>query len=496
MARTRRIFSFGLLLTTSIIIGIFYFETYGQAKMSYLHQLASRKLYNDSLRTDHLLKDNAMLEKALLAALLQGTFGMDNNHKNNDAGDDMEFIKEPPRDAVLADEGNLRVKIPGLRPAVEDQKQIESPDAPAPTESPFYDVNVTDWTNTSRQVVASFSKYHHIESIHYWGAAQNDRFRPHEEALFAIRRYQSPWLVQFRPPVPLPFNSTICNGSPPFFLIVVPSTPSNRMGRMAIRNTWGSLAQTGVWPNRKLNAKVQILFVVGYEVTYPRFDPVIHEESETYHDILEFSMTEDYRKLTVKMLGTLRWINDNCKGVGFVLKADEDTFVNIPLFVDFLLLYQGGMSRTVLGTMYNAPYVRRWGKWRLSILEYPFERFPSYASGSSYLIAGDALDDLLKASEFFIPIPIEDAFISGVLPKAAGIRRYHTPAMSMMGEAAFSRNFPKMCDFMSTRLTITDCTMDIFDRMWMAVQVDYCRASGRWGLENIAEKWQFKRPSN
>ncbi|KAI8792541.1 beta-1,3-galactosyltransferase 1 [Biomphalaria glabrata] len=463
-------------------LGTFFFQPLDPTRLKYLQYLASAKAYRDNLRF-HLFKNrNASVEESLIAALLQSEDAEIEASEKEDVPE-MLLIKEPPKNVSGVDIGNL---------GQNKSQVVES----SPYDPDYYEMTLPHWYNSSEKIVASFARYHHLDRIHFWGAAHNDRFRPHENALFAIRRYQSPWLLQFRPPVPLPLVGNVCQGTPPFLLIIIPSMPRNRIGRMAIRKTWGSVGHTGSWPNGKINAKVQILFVMGHEVTSPRFDPIIRQEIEEFKDILQFDMTEDYRKLTIKMLGTLRWVNDNCRGLGFFLKADEDTFVNIPVFVDFLLLNQNYLWKTVLGTMYNAPYVRRWGKWSLSILEYPFERFPSYASGSSYLISGGAIDDLLKASEFFIPIAIEDAFITGILPKSAGIRRYHTPAMSVMGEVSYLKSNPSMCDFLSSRLAITDCTNEIFDRIWLAQQINYCRQNERWGLEDIADKWAFKRPSN
>ncbi|KAH9513220.1 Beta-1,3-galactosyltransferase 5 [Bulinus truncatus] len=473
------------------VLGTFYFQPLDPTRRKYRQYLAYAKWYKDSLQAHSYKRGNhSISEESLIASLLQQPEENEEDAPRKEMPD-MQVIQDPPPNGSGLDIGNLRQKSNLTSHEVQAIKEIHHQYDPD-----YYEATFSHWFNSSEKIVASISRHHQIDKIHFWGAAHNDRFRPHENSLFAIRRYQSPWLLQFRPPVPLPLVGDICKGTPPFLLIVVPSMPRNRMGRMAIRKTWGSVGHTGSWPHGKINAKVQILFVMGHEVTSPRFDPVIRQEIETYQDILQFDMTEDYRKLTIKMLGTLRWVNDNCKGLGFFLKADEDTFINVNLFVDFLLINQNYLWKTVLGTMYNAPSVRRWGRWSLSILEYPFERFPSYASGSSYLISGSAIDDLLKASEFFIPIAIEDAFITGILPKSAGIRRYHTPSMSMMGEVSFFKSYPTMCEFLSSRLAITDCTSEIFDRIWLAIQINYCRQNERWGLEDIGERWSFKRPSN
>ncbi|XP_059172503.1 UDP-GlcNAc:betaGal beta-1,3-N-acetylglucosaminyltransferase 7-like [Physella acuta] len=506
IGKRRRIFVSGFFLTLTLLFGILYFETMSPARIKQLHDIANKsykKMLNDSLK-GAAAKGKSAEGNSLISSLDQAIAHASNNSNNakkdqvSDLVQNLKTYLEASKSEVSQPKDPAPSKPPEEnKPAVVEEyhREPEPYNLKAePNPAQFYDVSVPVPGDNSRQMTIGISKHYQLNRItHSW--AEKDRFSPHENALFALRRYQSPWLLQFRPPIPIDFKSSICKGSPPFLLIVIPSSPTNRMSRMAIRQTWGSVGSSGAWPHRKVNAKVQVLFSIGHEVISPNLHHLIRLEKDKYQDILEFNMTEDYRKLTVKMLGILRWVNTNCPGVGFFLKADEDSFINVPLFVDYLLINQKSLSRSVMGAMYNAPPVRRWGKWRVSILEYPFQRFPTYASGSSYLIAGNAIGDIIKASEFFIPIAIEDAFITGILSKAAGITRYHCPAMAMMGEVTWSKGVPPMCDFLASRLAMTDCTVEIFDRIWLASQVDYCGTHERWGLEDIGNQWTFKRVS-
>ena len=40
-------------------------------------------------------------------------------------------------------------------------------------------------------------------------------------------------------------------------------------------------------------------------------------------------MLDDYYNLTLKVVGLLNWINDHCSRVDFVLKVDDDVYVNV-----------------------------------------------------------------------------------------------------------------------------------------------------------------------
>ncbi len=40
-------------------------------------------------------------------------------------------------------------------------------------------------------------------------------------------------------------------------------------------------------------------------------------------------MLDFYRNLTLKMAGLFNWINSNCPKIDFVLKMDDDMYVNV-----------------------------------------------------------------------------------------------------------------------------------------------------------------------
>ena len=55
----------------------------------------------------------------------------------------------------------------------------------------------------------------------------------------------------------------------------------------------------------------------------------IEEENATHNDILQIEMQDDYYNLTLKVVGLLNWINDHCSWLDFILKVDDDVYVNV-----------------------------------------------------------------------------------------------------------------------------------------------------------------------
>lgn len=359
-------------------------------------------------------------------------------------------------------------------------------------ERSFYKNTSSHQVGKEKYIHISLDKYFYLKKVTL-APAFRDKLSHQEEAMFANPNRLAPWMQEYQPPTPLADSSNVCKEFSPFLLILVLSVPSSRQSRMAIRQTWGSVAVSQRWPHTPLNAKVKVLFVLGYQDVSPSLTEVMLAERFLYDDILLLDMVEGYNKLTLKMLAALRWTESHCSGVQFVLKADEDSFINIPFLVDFLLVHRSELSRSVFGNMYSSPGVWRGGKWSVSYMEYPFTNFPSYASGSSYVLAGDAISDLLRATRYFLPVPIEDAFITGILPKAAGITRYHCTAMSMLAEISWAGSLPTVCQYYYTRFAVTDLTAEIFDRMWLAAQINYCNTNGYRGLDFIGDKWTLKR---
>lgn len=101
--------------------------------------------------------------------------------------------------------------------------------------------------------------------------------------------------------------------------VAVISAPSNFEKRKAIRETW----------RRNLTSKLFVLnfaFVIGKSFEK---DAALAAENATYGDILQIEMVDTYYNITIKVTALLNWLNVNCKDVDFVLKVDDDVYVNV-----------------------------------------------------------------------------------------------------------------------------------------------------------------------
>lgn len=118
--------------------------------------------------------------------------------------------------------------------------------------------------------------------------------------------------------------------------ISINSAPGNFEKRNIIRQTWAKHLQA---ENEKGSLGVGgFAFILGLtdnDVTQNR----IKEESETFGDIIQVKMSDFYRNLTLKVAGLLNWLHRNCATIDFVLKVDDDVYVNARNLATFVQSY-------------------------------------------------------------------------------------------------------------------------------------------------------------
>lgn len=108
-----------------------------------------------------------------------------------------------------------------------------------------------------------------------------------------------------------------CHEDQQLFIAVI-SAPKYFKKRRLIRQTWSG----------DITIPFTLAFIIG-RTSNPATQELIDEESETHGDIIQVDMVDTYHNLTLKAMGLLNWIHKNCPKVPFVLKCDDDVFVNV-----------------------------------------------------------------------------------------------------------------------------------------------------------------------
>ena len=103
-------------------------------------------------------------------------------------------------------------------------------------------------------------------------------------------------------------------------LVYVHSKWSNSIKRRYIRNTWGG-------KHALLNYNVRIVFVLG-KPEHSEDQVKINNEQLFHGDILEADVTDSFQNISLKCLAALNWIANICPSAKFILKVDDDMYVN------------------------------------------------------------------------------------------------------------------------------------------------------------------------
>jgi hypothetical protein len=230
----------------------------------------------------------------------------------------------------------------------------------------------------------------------------------------------------------------VCEKQDIFLLIYVHTAPDHYKRRTLIRELWGN-------PRNFKDVAIRCVFLVGK----PR-DAAIQDalsmESEQYQDIVQEDFMDSYRNLTYKAIMGLKWISSHCRNARFLLKIDDDIFVNVFNVVSHLrsLVEHKRQTKRLLLCLvwYKMKVVRNpKSKWYLSPEEYKDEYFPTYCSGSAFIMSTDVAIGMYNVS-FQVPFFwVDDFYITGLLAKKLQIEHQKFNSVYILGPSKFLEKF-------------------------------------------------------
>ena len=175
---------------------------------------------------------------------------------------------------------------------------------------------------------------------------------------------------------------------------------------------------------------MRLVFVMGLSENeiVNRF---VEREASIYQDIVLGNFIDTYRNLTYKYLTGLRWVTHHCNTAPFVMKTDDDVFIDIIDFTFQLksMQVEEGSVRNLLACPIN-PYrspIRKISKWQVTYEEYPNTTYPVYCSGWSALFSQDVANKLLLISFVEPFFWIDDVYVSGFLASRLGLKHRNLP---------------------------------------------------------------------
>uniref|UniRef100_A0A1L8E185 Hexosyltransferase n=3 Tax=Nyssomyia neivai TaxID=330878 RepID=A0A1L8E185_9DIPT len=273
-----------------------------------------------------------------------------------------------------------------------------------------------------------------------------------------------------------------------FLLIVVCSAANNFYARQSIRETWGNSSEFnynyfprihGNFREKYLHAntkrwrefiyddpqsshvenatefvRMKVIFLLGVTTSNETQGQIV-AESEQYGDIVQENFIDSYNNLTLKTVMLLKWVTNNCiDRVRFVMKCDDDVFVNVPNLLHILLggivpVYNDTLSfydlanflatrkktavldprHLLMGFLFcrAKPIADVTSKWYSPIYMYSGTTYPNYLSGTGYVMSADTLTLLYNTSLRTPLFHLEDVFLTGICANRAGLKPRHSP---------------------------------------------------------------------
>ena len=209
-------------------------------------------------------------------------------------------------------------------------------------------------------------------------------------------------------------NNAICDRNLDL-LVYIQSHWGNFMRRRILRNTWASKSTF-----TKVN--VSAVFILGRpEKTDDQIK--INNEQLINGDIIEGDVLESHQNISLKSKIVMKWIHDHCSNAKYVLKTDDDIFVNVFEIFEHILPTIDSKQKIIAchvkenGT---SPIVRnKNSKWYVPDYVFPnMTFFPRFCTGYAVVMTTTLVQELYEVSKHAPVVPVDDVYVFGVLTQS------------------------------------------------------------------------------
>ncbi|XP_018429519.1 PREDICTED: beta-1,3-galactosyltransferase 1-like [Nanorana parkeri] len=264
------------------------------------------------------------------------------------------------------------------------------------------------------------------------------------------------------PPYPHPYKFLInqpekCRGRNPFLVLLVNVESCDAVSRKTIRETWGDVS------NYK-DVDILRLFLVGQPpVMTSAVQRLLEEESAKYGDIIQQDFLDTYTNLTLKVLMGMEWVVKFCPGASYVMKLDNDVFLNVNYLIHHLLHPELPARQNYLTGLiypYLGPIRNKMSKWYVPEELYPGDTYPPYPSGPGYVFSGDMARKIYQVAQGIRVINIEDVFIGMCLYR---LNIPPSKSRNMFHEQKINYNIRRFCNV----VIVHHYEKDILRNVWL-----------------------------
>ncbi|CAL8333319.1 unnamed protein product [Merluccius merluccius] len=214
----------------------------------------------------------------------------------------------------------------------------------------------------------------------------------------------------------------VCDNRP-FLLLAIKSLVPHFDRRQAIRQSWG---QAGNVANRT----VVTVFLLGATTSadhFPDLSGMLSHEVELHRDLLQWDYRDSFFNLTIKETLFLEWFSRHCSNAHYVLKGDDDVFINTWQIIHYLT----NLPEVLTKDLFVGDVIQNASPHRDHRLKYFIPKsvfvgeYPPYAGGGGYLYSGSLALRLNKVSQQVALFPIDDVYTGMCLRKLGLVPEKH-----------------------------------------------------------------------
>ena len=244
-------------------------------------------------------------------------------------------------------------------------------------------------------------------------------------------------------------TTSVCPPNSLLLLILVSTNVGNFDRRQLIRKTWGA--------DFSIETKWKTVFLLGKNNNDKEMINAT-KESRAYGDIVQGDYQEHFWNMSYKVAMGFEWAVKYCNFY-YLLKADDDVFVNTLGLMNFLTKYTIPMRRLYTGNIMVGSVVLRNGRYAVSPEEYNETIYKPYCSGGGYILSRDVVEKFLSYFDVLKPLKIDDAYM-GILANRAGVKVTHNKEFRM---------YEDKCEYRETTLVQHpargDCAIKLYHGM-------------------------------
>ena len=197
-------------------------------------------------------------------------------------------------------------------------------------------------------------------------------------------------------------------------LILVSSAPANLNRRNNIRKTWAF--------ERAFKPRWTTAFLVA-QARDKTLSNSLLKEDKVYGDLVRANYYDHYWNQTRKIQMGFEWAIRYCK-FSFLLKLDDDVFVNIPKVLSFLHEPTTPKEKLYAGNHYTNQTPFRGGKWMVTVEEYNETRYPDFCPGFGYILSHDVVNSFVETFSSLPFFRLDDVYV-GMLASRNRIKIKH-----------------------------------------------------------------------